>query len=105
MLTSLRGRLFAGLTVIIVFAGAVGATFAYLWAYNEAIEMQDSVLMQIGTFASSASLRQSQPVNGVDAESEIGVVELGNSLQSSGKGVHTPGASARPQSASRGKSQ
>src|SRR5258708_37981409 len=73
MLTSLRGRLFAGLTAIIVLTGAVGATFAYWWAYNETIEMQDSVLIQIGSFASNASIRQSQPVNGVDAESEVGI--------------------------------
>jgi two-component system, OmpR family, sensor kinase len=85
MLTSLRGRLFAGLTAIIVLAGAGGATFAYLWAYNETIEIQDSVLIQIGTFASSASLRQSQPVDGVDAESEIGVVELGPAPRGSGE--------------------
>src|SRR5215475_5100751 len=77
MLTSLRGRLFAGLTAIIVVTGAIGGTFAYMWAYSEAIEMQDSVLIQIGTFALNASIRQSQPVNGVDAESEIGIVELG----------------------------
>ena len=44
MIKSLRGRLFVGLTVIIVLAGIVGGTLAYMWAYNEAIEMQDSVL-------------------------------------------------------------
>ena len=41
MLKSLRGRLFVGLTAIIVLTGAVGGTFAYMWAYSEAIEMQD----------------------------------------------------------------
>lgn len=83
MLTSLRGRLFAGLTAIIVLTGVVGATFAYWWAYNEAIEMQDSVLIQIGAFAVNASIRQSQPVNGVDAESEVGIVELGTAPRGS----------------------
>jgi len=78
MLTSLRGRLFLGLTVIIVLTGAVGGTFAYLWAYSEAIEMQDSALVQIGSFALSASIRQSGPVNGVDADSEIAIAELGS---------------------------
>ena len=78
MIKSLRGRLFAGLTGIIVVTGAVGGTFAYMWAYNEAIEMQDSVLTQVGTFAMNASIRQSQPMNGVDAESEVVVLELGS---------------------------
>jgi two-component system OmpR family sensor kinase len=77
MIKSLRGRLFVGLTAVIVLTGAIGGTLAYMWAYNEAIEMQDSVLTQIGTFAINASTRQSQPVNGVDAESEVVVLELG----------------------------
>ena len=83
MLTSLRGRLFAGLTAIIVVTGAIGGTFAYMWAYSEAIEMQDSVLIQIGTFALNSSIRQSQPVNGVDAESEVAIVELGGTPRGS----------------------
>jgi two-component system, OmpR family, sensor kinase len=78
MIKSLRGRLFAGLTAVILITGAVGGTLAYMWAYSEAIEIQDSVLTQIGTFAMNASIRKSQPVNGVDADSEVAVVELGN---------------------------
>lgn len=77
MIKSLRGRLFVGLTAIIVLTGAVGGTLAYVWAYNEAIEMQDSVLTQVGTFALNVSIGQSQPVDGIDAESEVVVVELG----------------------------
>lgn len=77
MIRSLRGRLFIGLTVVIVLTGAIGGTFAYVWAYNEAIEMQDSVLIQIGAFALNSPIRQTQPLNGVDAESEIAVAELG----------------------------
>lgn len=77
MIKSLRGRLFVGLTVVIVLTGAIGGSLAYLWAYSEAIEMQDSVLTQVGAFVLNASIRQSQPVNGVDAESEVVVLELG----------------------------
>ena len=77
MIKSLRGRLFVGLTAVIVLTGAVGGTLAYMWAYNEAIEMQDSVLTQVGAFAMNASIRQSQPMNGVDAESEVVLLELG----------------------------
>lgn len=83
MLTSLRGRLFIGLTAIIVLAGAIGGSFAYRWAYSEAIEMQDSVLIQIGSFALNASIRQSGLVNGVDADSEVVVVELGDAPRGS----------------------
>lgn len=78
MIKSLRGRLFAGLTAVILVTGLVGGTLAYMWAYSEAIEIQDSVLLQIGTFAMNASIRRSQPVNGVDADSEVAVVELGD---------------------------
>ncbi|MGF6308277.1 two-component system OmpR family sensor kinase [Bradyrhizobium sp. i1.8.4] len=78
MMTSLRGRLFVGFTAIMVLMGTIGGILAYKWAYSEAIEMQDSVLIQIGSFAINASIRESRPVNGVDAESEVAVVELGD---------------------------
>jgi two-component system, OmpR family, sensor kinase len=78
MINSLRGRLFVGFTAIIILTGAMGGSLAYKWAYSEAIEVQDSVLVQVGAFALNASVRQSQPVNGIDRDSEIAVVELGN---------------------------
>lgn len=105
MIRSLQGRLFAGLTIVIVLTGAVGCAFAYLWAYDEAIEMQDSVLTQVGTFATGAPLRESQPVNGVDAEAEVAVVELGNAprgtnderrLWSLQDGLHNESLKGRP---------
>ncbi|WP_163157757.1 sensor histidine kinase [Bradyrhizobium uaiense] len=83
MMRSLRGRLFVGLTAIILLTGAVGGALAYRWAYSEAIETQDSVLIQIGSFAMSASIRQSRPVTGIDAEAEVAVVELGEAPRGS----------------------
>jgi two-component system OmpR family sensor kinase len=77
MMKSLRGRLFMGLTSIVILTGAIGATLAYLWAYDEAIEIQDSVLMEVGAFALGAPPRESSIVKGVDADSEVVVVELG----------------------------
>jgi two-component system OmpR family sensor kinase len=77
MIKSLRGRLFFGFSAIIVLTGAIAGVLAHRWAYGEAIEMQDSVLMQIGTFAMTTSLGKSQSVNGVDADAEIAIVELG----------------------------
>jgi two-component system, OmpR family, sensor kinase len=78
MIQSLRARLFIGLTVIVILTGAIGATLAYLWAYNEAIEIQDSVLIQVGAFTLGAPLKETSVVKGVDADSEVAVVELGN---------------------------
>ncbi|MBR0893755.1 histidine kinase [Bradyrhizobium tropiciagri] len=83
MMRSLRGRLFVGLTAIILLTGAVGGMLAYRWAYSEAIETQDSVLIQIGSFALSASIRQSRPVTGVDEDAEVAVVELGETPRGS----------------------
>jgi len=77
MIKSLRGRLFFGFTAIIVLTGAIAGVLAHSWAYGEAIEMQDSVLMQIGTFAMTTSLGKSQSVNGVDADAEIEVAHAG----------------------------
>lgn len=78
MIQSLRARLFIGLTAIVILTGAIGATLAYLWAYNEAIEIQDSVLIQVGSFALGAPLKETSVVKGVDTDSEVAVVELGN---------------------------
>jgi two-component system, OmpR family, sensor kinase len=97
MIRSLRARLFVGLTTIIILFGGAGAYFGYRWAYGEAIEMQDSVLSQVGTFVMNTARRESQPVHGVDADSEIAVIELGTSplgseddrrLWSLGDGLH-----------------
>ena len=40
MIGSLRGRLFVGLTAMIVLTGGTGGIFAYRWAFDEAIEIQ-----------------------------------------------------------------
>jgi two-component system OmpR family sensor kinase len=73
---SFQTRLFAGITGIILATGVVGGVFAYNWAFNEAIEMQDSVLGQIGFFAQTGRFESGQPIRGVDADAEVTVVEL-----------------------------
>jgi two-component system OmpR family sensor kinase len=78
MIQSLRARLFIGLTSIVILTGAIGATIAYLWAYDEAIEIQDSVLIEVGAFALGAPPQESSVVKGVDADSDVVVVELGS---------------------------
>ena len=49
MISSLRGRLFIGFAAIIIFTGAIGGSLAYKWAYSEAIEVQNSVLVRVGS--------------------------------------------------------
>jgi two-component system, OmpR family, sensor kinase len=77
MTSSLRARLFVGLTAVILLAGCVGGVFSYRWAFDEAIEMQDSVLIQVGSLVQSGSVKSDQTLRGVDAEAEVDVVELG----------------------------
>jgi two-component system OmpR family sensor kinase len=77
MTTSLRARLFVSLTAVILLTGCVGAVFSYFWAFDEAIEMQDSVLIQIGSLLLNGSVKSDQTLRGVDAEAAVDVVELG----------------------------
>ena len=77
MTKSLRARLFAGLTAIILLAGCLGGVFTYLWAFDEAIEMQDSILIQIGSLLQNGSVKSDQSLRGVDADAEVDVMELG----------------------------
>src|SRR5258708_17382157 len=77
MTASLRGRLFVGLTAIILVAGCVGGAFSYFWAFDEAIEMQDSVLIQIGSLLQNGSVKSDQSRGGVAADAEVDIVELG----------------------------
>jgi len=83
MTRSLRGRLFVGLTAIIVLAGCVGGAFSYFWAFDEAIEMQDSILIQIGSLLQNGGVKSDQSLHGVDADAEVDVVELGTAPRGS----------------------
>jgi two-component system OmpR family sensor kinase len=77
MIRSLRGRLFIGLTVIILVTGAIGGMFAYNWAFGEAIELQDSILIQLASLARNASFTGGQPLHGVEEDTEVLLIELG----------------------------
>jgi two-component system OmpR family sensor kinase len=74
---SLRARLFLGLTAVIVLAGCLGGGLTYLWAFDEAIEMQDSTLIQIGSLLQNGGVRSDASLHGIDADAEINVIELG----------------------------
>ena len=77
MIRSLRGRLFIGLTVIILVTGAIGGMFAYNWAFGEAIELQDSILIQLASLAESGSFSGGQQLHGVEEDTEVWLIELG----------------------------
>ncbi|HTA66246.1 MAG TPA: hypothetical protein VK753_12150, partial [Xanthomonadaceae bacterium] len=71
MIRSLRGRLFIGLTAIIILTGAIGGMFAFNWAFDEAIEMQDSILTQIASLAQNSGFSGGQPLPGVEEDAEV----------------------------------
>jgi two-component system, OmpR family, sensor kinase len=77
MIRSLRGRLFIGLTAMIILTGAIGGMFAYSWAFGEAIEMQDSILIQLASLAQSGGFSAGQPLHGVEEDTEVWLIELG----------------------------
>ncbi len=83
MIRSLRGRLFAGLTAIILLTGIVGGLFAHHWAFNEAIEMQDSVLIQIAGLVQSGSLTGGRELHGVDEDAEVWLIDQAAASQAS----------------------
>jgi two-component system OmpR family sensor kinase len=79
MTCSLRGRLLIGLALVIVLTGLGAGYVGFRWAFDEAIEMQDSILTQIGAFALNTRLPNDAPINaGVDAEAQVFVEELGS---------------------------
>lgn len=77
MTHSLRGRLFIGLTLIIVITGFGAGTLAFRWAFREAIEMQDAILTQIGAVALNTRFQNDASLNhDVDAEARVIIEEL-----------------------------
>jgi two-component system, OmpR family, sensor kinase len=58
MIKSLRGRLFIGVTAIIILTGAIGGMLVYNWAFDEARELQDSVLIQLASLTFRRLKRQ-----------------------------------------------
>jgi two-component system, OmpR family, sensor kinase len=67
------------LTAVIIVAAGLGGLFTFQWAFDEAIEMQDSVLTQIGTpLQHGAQPAPSEtPLAGVKSNAEVVITELG----------------------------
>lgn len=81
MIRSLRGRLFISLTAVVLLTGLVGGVFAHRWAFDEAIETQDSVLIQIAGLVQGGGLTGAQDLHGVDEDAEVWLIELGRTPQ------------------------
>ena len=78
MIGSLRGRLFVGLTAMIVLTGGIGGIIAYRWAFDEAIEIQDSALIQIASLAQNGSFNGDRQLPEIEEDSQVRLIELGN---------------------------
>jgi len=79
MTHSLRGRLLIGLTLMIVSTGLVAGAVGFQWAFDEAIEMQDSILTQIGALALDTRFHNEASINsGVDRDAQVTIEELGD---------------------------
>jgi two-component system, OmpR family, sensor kinase len=78
MIGSLRGRLFVGLTAMIVLTGGIGGIIAYRWAFDEAIEIQDSALIQIASLAQNGIFDGGRPFPEIEENAQVRLIELGN---------------------------
>jgi two-component system, OmpR family, sensor kinase len=77
MMSSLRARLFAGLAAFILMTGLAAGIFTFRWAFDEAIELQDAVLLQVGALAAGNRPQTELPAQrGVDTEARVVVEEL-----------------------------
>lgn len=77
MIRSLRGRLFIGLTATILLTGSIAGAFAYKWAFDEAIEIQDSALIEIASLARSGVSNASPPVPEIEENAQVRLIDLG----------------------------
>jgi two-component system OmpR family sensor kinase len=74
---SLRARLFLILTVLIILTGIGAGGLAFRWAFEEAIELQDSILVQIATLADNARFPENALAETVvDSDARLVIQEL-----------------------------
>lgn len=77
MMRSLRGRLFVALAVLILATGSVAGAGVFHWAYDEALEVQDAILLQVAALAAANRPQAAAPIErGIDAENRVVVEEL-----------------------------
>ena len=77
LIASLRGRLFAGLAVFVIGTALVAGYLAFRWAFDEAIELQDAILLQVGSLAANNHVQGVLPSEGnIDGEAQLLIQDL-----------------------------
>jgi two-component system OmpR family sensor kinase len=79
VMKSLRTRIFVTLALVLAVAGLAAGSLVYRWTFEEAIELQDALLIEIASIVETAPLTERGPRLGhVDADAQVVVEELGN---------------------------
>lgn len=90
-MNSLRARLFVGLATLLLVAGLCAGGLAFRWAFEEANELQDAILQQVGALAANNRLRTDLPHDGdIDDEARVVIEELGEAPQDFGNAEASP---------------
>jgi two-component system, OmpR family, sensor kinase len=92
---SLRNRLLIGIGAFILATGLAAGGVAFKSSFDEAIELQDSMLVQIGALAAAHGVQPPVPAGeAVDAEARITIEELGDAAKNAGGAQALPGLPA-----------
>lgn len=76
-MSSLRARLFIALAAVVTLAGLVSGLAVYWWAFGEAIELQDGLIVQVGSFLAERPVRPDLiPSGAVDPDARVSIAEL-----------------------------
>jgi two-component system OmpR family sensor kinase len=76
-MSSLRARLFIALAAVVTLAGLVSSIAIYRWAFGEAIELQDGLIVQVGAFLADRPIRPDlKPSGRVEPDVRVSAVEL-----------------------------
>ena len=81
MTSSLQGRLVISLTAMIVFTGVIAGVVAFQLAFDEAIELQGSILLQVGSIAGHIRVPEPAPTGGnLEPEAQVAIEELNDAV-------------------------
>ena len=81
MIGSLQGRLIISLAAMIAVTGVIAGIVAFRWAFDEAIELQDSILLQVGTIAGNIRVPEPAPAGGnLEPEAQAVIEELNDAV-------------------------
>ena len=84
MMVSLRNRLIAGIGAVVLATSLVAGCVAFKWSFDETIELQDAVLVQIGALVANPDVRfRASTGAAVDADARIAIAELGGAVKDS----------------------